>query len=356
MNDMKTMTRRGILGAVVASAGIIALSPSALADTPAKVATDLLNLINRDRVAKGYQKLTVRSNLATISQERANAMAKKGTLDSSLNYGDSRLGDWEGGLALAFSTYYDNASSLYNQMKGSSAYTDLMRPHFNSVGISGAKSSGGELFFSALPFEYKSAAPAPKPKQTFTDVNSKTIFSKEIEALAAMGILQGWKMKNGTRQYRPLANVQRDAVIAFIYRAMGSPKFTAPKKSPFTDVSTKHVFYKEIAWAYSEGITEGWKMRNGTRQFRPNANIKRDAMAAFLMRASGDKAPKVAQSFRDVKSTQPHSAAMTWMKNTGISTGWIHKSGLPTYQPFSNTKRDAMAAFLYRWMKYTNRL
>ena len=354
MNDMKTMTRRGILGAAVASAGIIALSPSALAASPSKVAADLLDLINRDRAKKGYQKLTVRSNLATISQERASSMAKNGKLDSSLNYGDSRLGDWEGGLALAFSTYYDNASSLYSQMKGSSAYTDLMRPHFNSVGISGAKSSGGELFFSALPFEYKSAAPAPKPKQTFTDVSSKTIFSKEIEALAAMGILQGWEMKNGTRQYRPLSNVKRDAVIAFIYRAMGSPAYTPPKKSPFTDVKTNNVFYKEIAWAYDTGIAEGWKMRNGTRQFRPLENIKRDAMAAFLMRAAGESAPNAkSKPFSDVPMSMIFVDEIKWMKDTGISTGWTHNN---TYQPFSNTKRDAMAAFLYRWMKYTGRI
>lgn len=183
----------------------------------------------------------------------------------------------------------------------------------------------------------------------FKDVPDSLTFSNEINTLASKNILRGWN--DGT--YRPYSEVSRDAVIVFIYRAMGSPKFTAPKVSPFSDVKTNNVFYKEITWAYSTGISTGWLMKNGTRQFRPLEPVKRDAMAAFLMRASGDKAPKASNSFADVKKTQAHAAAMTWMKNTGISTGWTHNN---TYQPFANTKRDAMAAFIYRWMKYTKRL
>ena len=191
------------------------------------------------------------------------------------------------------------------------------------------------------------------PKLTFTDVNKKTVFYNEITQLADYGVTEGWKMNNGTRQYRPLANVNRDVVIVFLYRAMGSPAYTAPKVSPFSDVSTKNIFYKEISWAYDEGITEGWKMKNGTREFRPVQPVKRDAMAAFLMRAAGAKAPKASKSFADVKTSQPHAAAMTWMKNTGVSTGWKNGNSLPKYKPFSNTKRDAMAAFMVRWLNQT---
>lgn len=143
-------------------------------------------------------------------------------------------------------------------------------------------------------------------------------------------------------------------MIAFIYRAMGEPKYTKPRVSPFTDVRTDNIFFKEIAWAYDAGIAEGWRMKNGTRQFRPLAPIKRDAVAAFLMRASGDKASVATKSsFRDVPMSMIFVDEIKWMKDTGISTGWTHNN---TYQPLSNTKRDAMAAFIYRWMKYTRRL
>ena len=188
--------------------------------------------------------------------------------------------------------------------------------------------------------------------KTFTDVNQKDhVFYSEIEQLANKGITKGWKMSNGTYQYRPMEDVKRDAMIVFIYRAMGSPAYTPPKKSPFADVPTSNVFYKEIAWAYSEGIAEGWKMKNGTRQFRPFEPVKRDAVAAFLTRAAGEKAPvSKTAPFSDVPTSLIFSDEIAWMKKTGISTGWKHNN---TYQPFSNTKRDAMAAFIIRWMNYT---
>lgn len=190
----------------------------------------------------------------------------------------------------------------------------------------------------------------PISSVSFKDVDSTVIFRPEILALAERGIIRGWN----DNTFRPYNNVLRDAVIVFIYRAMGSPAYTPPKKSPFSDVPTSNVFYKEIAWAHSVGIAEGWRMKNGTRQFRPLEPIKRDAMAAFLMRAAGDKAPVVkTRPFSDVSASSIFAGEIQWMKNTGISTGWKHNN---TYQPLSNTKRDAMAAFIYRWMKYTKRL
>ena len=200
------------------------------------------------------------------------------------------------------------------------------------------------------PAKPKPTTPA-KPKQVFTDVDSSVIFKKEIETLASKKVSTGWYMKDGTQEYRPYEDVKRDAMIVFIYRAMGSPAYTPPKKSPFTDVSTNFVFYKEIAWAYENGIAEGWKMKNGTRQFRPLEPVKRDAVAAFLMRASGEKAPvSKTPPFSDVPKSTIFVNEIAWMKKTGISTGWKHNN---TYQPYSNTKRDAMAAFVVRWMDHT---
>lgn len=190
----------------------------------------------------------------------------------------------------------------------------------------------------------------------FADVPDTQTFATEINLMASKGITRGWLMKDGTRQYRPTASVNRDVLITFLYRAMGSPKFTAPKKSPFLDVKTTHVFYKEIAWAQSVGIAKGFKATGG-RKFTPSAPVRRDEMAAFLRRASGDKAPKASNyAFADVKSTQTFAADITWMKNTGISVGCKNGSKLRTYRSANLTRRDEMAAFLIRWMKHTKRL
>lgn len=192
--------------------------------------------------------------------------------------------------------------------------------------------------------------------QYFSDVYSTTTFSKEINFMASKGVTKGWLMKDGTRQYRPAASVSRDVLITFLYRAMGSPKFTAPTKSPFLDVKTNHVFYKEIAWAQATGIAKGYKTVGG-RKFTPSAPVRRDEMAAFLRRASGENAPKPSSTvFADVKRTDAFAADIMWMKSTGISEGYKNGTKLRTYRSANLTRRDEMAAFIYRWMKYTKRL
>lgn len=59
------------------------------------------------------------------------------------------------------------------------------------------------------------AAPAASP---FTDVTPQTPFYKEINWLSTTGISTGWTESNGTRTYRPVTAVARDAMAAFMYR------------------------------------------------------------------------------------------------------------------------------------------
>ncbi|PMC76957.1 S-layer homology domain-containing protein [Brachybacterium sp. UMB0905] len=68
------------------------------------------------------------------------------------------------------------------------------------------------------------------------------------------GITTGWS--DGT--FRPTAPIARDAMAAFVYRFAGSPDAAAPDVDPFTDVSKTSKFAKEIAWMKAEGIAEGW--------------------------------------------------------------------------------------------------
>ena len=48
-------------------------------------------------------------------------------------------------------------------------------------------------------------------------------------------------------------------MAAFLHRAAGSPPLSTPSRSPFTDVTVQNsIFYQEIAWARDAGITTGW--------------------------------------------------------------------------------------------------
>lgn len=186
-------------------------------------------------------------------------------------------------------------------------------------------------------------------RQKFWDIPHRTVFAREINALAARGIVRGWS--DGT--FRPFEPVRRDVMITFMYRAMGSPAFRAPAVSPFADVTPKTTFYREITWAHSVGITRGWPQRHGKPLFKPLAIVNRDVMAAFLARAAGEPAPLPHRStrFRDVPSSQVFSGEIAWLDRTGITTGWPDG----TFRPYTSTNRDMMAAFLYRWMTYTQR-
>ena len=177
-------------------------------------------------------------------------------------------------------------------------------------------------------------APTTSP---FRDVTTGQQFYKEMAWLSDKGISTGWP--DGT--YRPVTPINRDAMIAYIYRMAGSPAFT-PTTQTFSDVAPNNQFFTEIEWAASRGITTGWP--DGT--FRPVTPVSRDAMAAFLYRQSGSPAVALpaSPSFHDVPADNMYYKEIAWMASTGISTGWPDQ----TFRPLTNTNRDAMAAFLHR--------
>jgi len=47
-------------------------------------------------------------------------------------------------------------------------------------------------------------------------------------------------------------------MAAFLYRFAGEPAFTPPATATFTDVPVGAPFFLEIEWLSSTGITTGW--------------------------------------------------------------------------------------------------
>ncbi|WP_245346140.1 carboxypeptidase regulatory-like domain-containing protein [Arthrobacter sp. CAN_C5] len=194
------------------------------------------------------------------------------------------------------------------------------------------------------------------PAKSFTDVPTGLLFHDEISWLASSGVTTGWTGPNGTNTYRPVTPIARDAMAAFVYRLAGSPDYDAPKESPFIDVSTESMYYKEIAWLESTGISAGWTNGNGDKAFRPLSPIARDAMAAFLYRFAGepDTDPQTQSPFADISVEQEHFEAIAWLASTGISTGWTEPDGQKTYRALDPVNRDAMAAFMFRYAEMVN--
>ncbi|MFI7583306.1 GH25 family lysozyme [Kocuria sp. M1N1S27] len=182
------------------------------------------------------------------------------------------------------------------------------------------------------------AVPGP-----FKDVAATHPFAPQIAWVKNQGVLRGWS--DGT--YRPAQEMTRSQVAAALYRLSGSPGFTPPRVSPFTDVPTGHVFYKEMAWLHARGISTGWVSATGERSYKPAQKVSRDQMAAFFYRLSGRPAYTAPASspFTDVSTRQGFYKEMAWLQAEGISNGWDDG----TYRPAAGTSRDVMAAFLYRY-------
>jgi|GEM_PF-3104790 len=185
----------------------------------------------------------------------------------------------------------------------------------------------------------------------FSDVPAGGQFSTEISWMATAGISTGWTESDGSKTFRPLSPVNRDAMAAFMYRLAGKPAFTPPATSPFTDVPTSSQFYKEITWLADKGVSTGWTESDGSKTYRPLQAVNRDAMAAFMYRLAGKPAfdPASSSPFTDVPTSSQFYKEITWLAAQGISTGWTEADNSKTFRPLNAVNRDAMAAFMYRY-------
>jgi hypothetical protein len=175
------------------------------------------------------------------------------------------------------------------------------------------------------------------PDPTFSDVPYGHPFFLDVEWAAAEGVTGGYP--DGT--FRPTTTVSRQAFASFLYRAAGEPAFTAPAHASFPDVPTSHPFFEAIEWAKSERIIGGYA--DGT--FRPTVGVSRQAAAQWLMLASGvSAAPPSQPPFPDVPLNHPFVAAIAWLDQQGIASGYADGS----FRPGAIVSRQAAVAWLHR--------
>lgn len=124
----------------------------------------------------------------------------------------------------------------------------------------------------------------PPANSPFKDVLTTQQFYKEMAWLADQKISSGWVEGDGSRSYRPLTPINRDAMAAFLHRLAGSPQLENMDLLPFADVVSGQQFAYEMAWMYEMEISSGWVETDGSRVYKPLSPINRDAMAAFLYR------------------------------------------------------------------------
>src|SRR5450756_996739 len=86
-------------------------------------------------------------------------------------------------------------------------------------------------------------------------------------------------------------------IAAMVTLAVGGPAAAGPLADlarvaapPFADVAPGAPFFDDIQWLYDQGISTGSVQPDATVLFQPAAPVRREAMAAFLYRFAGSPA------------------------------------------------------------------
>jgi hypothetical protein len=186
----------------------------------------------------------------------------------------------------------------------------------------------------------------------FLDVPPEHQFYTEIGRLSARGITQGC----GGGNFCPDSNTTREQMAIFIERALGvftppagpvTPTFADVPNSGATDAS--YEFIEDFA---ARGITQGCAA-GPPRLYCPTANLTREQVAVFILRALGVFTPPagpVTPTFADVPNSGATDTSHEFVEEfyrRGITQGCA--AGPPRlYCPGSPVTRGQMAVFLVR--------
>ena len=201
-------------------------------------------------------------------------------------------------------------------------------------------------------------------KLNFADVDETVAHNDDIDWLAEEKISEGWRLDDDTKEFRPLSEVKRCDMAAFIRRLAinmgyeGAESYTPSEEDLkiFKDVDEGTSHYVDVLWLAHEGISTGWDVENNQKEFRPMDNVTRADMAAFLKRFATKM--KLLDSitwtssntgtFKDIDSSVAHNEDIEWLAHSGISTGWEVANNQKEFRPLNNVARADMAAFLHR--------
>ena len=140
--------------------------------------------------------------------------------------------------------------------------------------------------------------------------------------------------------FAPYDSCTRAQVMAFLYKAMGSPAVSG--SNPFTDVKESDYFYKPVLWAVENKITSG----TSATTFGPYNTCTRAQVMAFLYKANGSPEISGSNPFTDVKESDYFYKPVLWAVANGITNG----TSATTFSPYNTCTRAQVMTFLYKAM------
>ncbi|MCY1158663.1 MAG: peptidase [Citricoccus sp.] len=183
----------------------------------------------------------------------------------------------------------------------------------------------------------------------FRDITSGATFREAIRWMQCRGITEGYS----DRTYRSGRSISRGESLAFLYRYAVTPAMVEDGADwwmdpEFRDVDEDSPFYDAVLWAANYDVTTGY--RDGT--FGQRRPVTRGEFAAFLFRtaagttpAAVPEEPGVHSGFRDVPRGHTFAAEITWLRESGLATGYSDG----TFRARRQISRGEVAGMLYRY-------
>ncbi|MCB1273837.1 MAG: S-layer homology domain-containing protein, partial [Leucobacter sp.] len=178
----------------------------------------------------------------------------------------------------------------------------------------------------------------------YTDVLFGHSAYTEIAFMKSEGIVP-------SRAFSPKAIVDHEYLARILWNASAARAgFVAPATSPYADVKTSHPAYKQIAFAYEQGLFVG-SQKGGKRSFKAQAPVTRAELARALFVLTGHDdtyAPLSPSPYTDVTAGGSLTyKAVSWMYEAGVYKGAV-KNGKRAFLSSLKVDRTLLAKFMYR--------
>ena len=182
----------------------------------------------------------------------------------------------------------------------------------------------GKWGFLKLTFELEGVNP-------FEDVHIGDYFYDPVQYAVENAIASG----TSTTTFSPEAICTRAQILAFLWRANGSPEQSGA--SPFTDISTSDYYYQAALWAAEEGLVSG-------STFDANTECTRAMTMEYMWKAAGSPEASSDAGFADVSADADYAQAVAWAVGEKITSG----TGEGQFSPEMTCTRGQIMSFIYR--------
>ena len=141
----------------------------------------------------------------------------------------------------------------------------------------------------------------------FSDVADSDYFAQPVKWAVGKGITNG----TGAMTFGPKSSCTTAQILTFLYRANGSPSVSA--SNPFADVAPSDYYYASARWAGEKGLGTG-------RSLNASTGCTRGNVVTYLWKLAGSPAAS-GGAFTDVAAGSDLAKAVAWAVSQGLTNG-----------------------------------